>query len=1365
VPTPSRSHLARPPLSSFPVLPLLAAAGITALTGGCTGPAGKDPPAELTRVTAAVTAPGPNAVFPNVAFSPAEVLQPLPGVIHSATAAGERRGHSNAAVVNGHLLVPFAQDSGLDGGGLSFYDISDPRNPRLVKSVDAPALREAHGFGFSTSYGGDHAVFQTIDGVQFWDLTDVTNPQMVKHLTLPGIEESDYAAGAWWAFWQAPYVYLGGSGNGLYVIDASDLATAHLVTVIPTSRTGGFRLGPVFAFGNLLVTSNADLPGYSVFDISDPRQPVLTATLPSGPAIYSMQLNGNLIYGAGTDGRVYVHDVSDPRQIRPVGVSPRGPDKGGYLSFQDGFIHGGFSLGYAKFDMRTLPYQLVGTGTSGIPGRDEDFGAVIGNLVFVGNDHSEGTALIPHQAEPDLTPPAVNAVNPAHEAVSQKASTRVGISFTDQIDLDSVIPGSIVVRPVGGAALAGKLSTQTNLANFSPDQPLAPDTTYEVLVPAGGIRDYAGNPIATELRSRFSTGPFVEGGGLKCLIPPATPVEVRAPVSLAVQLSVADPGRVRVTFDLGDGAVRKARTGALGLEHRYREAGHYTVLATVTRGDETTSCSRVQTVFHPLTARAPTSSSPIVHDPRSGLVWVVNPDNDSVTAIDAATFVRRFEVPVGRNPRTLAAAPDGTIWVTNQSDGTISVVDGSAGRLAATLPVGAGTMPYGVAFAPDGQAAYVSLQATGQLLKLDPTSRSITDRFALHGQVRGIAVDADSRRVLVTRFISSEESGAQVFEVQPGNSGYHRIRSHDLHLDPGPDSEASGRGLPNYLTAVTISPDGRRAFVPSKKDNIQRGPVRDGQPLTFESMVRTVVSQIVLRGAYEDLSARRDLNDKDMAQSVSFSKYGDYALVSLQGSNEVQFLDAYTGALKGGVPVGLAPQGVAFSADHRTLFVNNFLSRSVGVYDVSGLVDSSDTSARPLAVVSTVDRERLPAFVLEGKRIFFNSTDRRMSRDGYMACASCHLDGDSDGRVWDFTQDGEGLRNTVSLLGKSGRRQGPVHWTGNFDEIQDFEHLIRNFLGGTGFLPDAVFNSGTRNQPLGDRKTLVSRELEALAAFVSSLAETPQSPHRTADGGLTPAGQSGKQLFAELGCNGCHGGPDFTDSKLGLFHDVGTLGPGSGQRLGLPLTGIDTPSLKGLWLTPPYLHDGSAATLTDVLVARNGAGKHGLTAGLPDWQLAQLTSYLMQLDDRERPGPRIGDLVVADTANAADWSVRTGFTDGDDAYGDRMGFGAFFLLDVPATLLGTTWIRPANDSVAFSGPVLVSFTLDREAAVHLLVDQRARPAVPWLDASWQPAGVVLLLENGIRPLLVLRKTFPAGPVNLPPLGLTEAVNNYLVVVK
>ena len=73
----------------------------------------------------------------------------------------------------------------------------------------------------------------------------------------------------------------------------------------------------------------------------------------------------------------------------------------------------------------------------------------------------------------------------------------------------------------------------------------------------------------------------------------------------------------------------------------------------------------------------------------------------------------------------------------------------------------------------------------------------------------------------------------------------------------------------------------------------------------------------------------------------------------------------------------------------------------------------------------TVDNETLAPDVLLGKQIFYNADDPRMNEDGYLSCASCHLDGDQDGQIWDFTQRGDGLRNTISLKGRAGMGHAP----------------------------------------------------------------------------------------------------------------------------------------------------------------------------------------------------------------------------------------------------------------------------------------------------------------------------------------------------
>jgi hypothetical protein len=118
---------------------------------------------------------------------------------------------------------------------------------------------------------------------------------------------------------------------------------------------------------------------------------------------------------------------------------------------------------------------------------------------------------------------------------------------------------------------------------------------------------------------------------------------------------------------------------------------------------------------------------------------------------------------------------------------------------------------------------------------------------------------------------------------------------------------------------------------------------------------------------------------------------------------------------------------------------------------------------------------------------------------------------------------------------------------------------------------------------------------------------------------MTEAGRAGQALFSKLGCDFCHSGPDYTDSGRGRLHDVGTLKPTSGTRGGMPLLGLDTPSLLGVWQTPPYLHDGSAATLRDVLTTANPNDQHGYTSSLSSEQVDQLVAFLQQIDGDVRP--------------------------------------------------------------------------------------------------------------------------------------------------
>jgi cytochrome c peroxidase len=276
-----------------------------------------------------------------------------------------------------------------------------------------------------------------------------------------------------------------------------------------------------------------------------------------------------------------------------------------------------------------------------------------------------------------------------------------------------------------------------------------------------------------------------------------------------------------------------------------------------------------------------------------------------------------------------------------------------------------------------------------------------------------------------------------------------------------------------------------------------------------------------------------------------------------------------------------------------------------------------------------------------------------MSDDGYMSCTSCHYGGFHDGRVWDFSNRGEGLRNTKSLLGIAGTKHGRVHWSANMDEIQDFERDIRESLGGNGFMTDEQW-ALHREDTFGVSSAGVSSELDALAAYFESLDKVGRSPYRNPDGSFTEQALEGKKIFERSLCPVCHSGSEFTDGQL---HDVGTLLPTSGERLSGPLTGIDTPTLKGVWQTAPYLHDGRAATLHEIFTKHNPNDRIGMTSNLTPLELDQLVAYLHQLDDEPEPEPSVAEPPPNCACKLAAPSERSGAD-----YALLLGIGALALL-------------------------------------------------------------------------------------------------------
>ena len=227
-----------------------------------------------------------------------------------------------------------------------------------------------------------------------------------------------------------------------------------------------------------------------------------------------------------------------------------------------------------------------------------------------------------------------------------------------------------------------------------------------------------------------------------------------------------------------------------------------------------------------------------------------------------------------------------------------------------------------------------------------------------------------------------------------------------------------------------------------------------------------------------------------------------------------------------------------------------------------------------------------------GQRLF---TDRRLSRDGTIACASCHdpARAFSDGRV-----------TAIGVFGRTGRRNAPAlinrgygrafFWDARTTTLE--EQVLRPIEDPNEM--DLPADEAAARVGL-DRATVS----QSLASYVRSILSGDAPYDRFVNGdrsALSAVEQAGLQIFRGRGnCTACHVGPNFSDERL---HDTGVAwSPSTSQftdegratvtRRLEDLGAFKTPTLREVARTAPYMHDGSLATLEAVVDFYSDGGR------------------------------------------------------------------------------------------------------------------------------------------------------------------------------
>ena len=602
----------------------------------------------------------------------------------------------------------------------------------------------------------------------------------------------------------------------------------------------------------------------------------------------------------------------------------------------------------------------------------------------------------------------------------------------------------------------------------------------------------------------------------------------------------------------------------------------------------------------------PNVSTSITLSSDGRLLLIANPDSNSVSLLDTITNQVINEIPVGIEPRSVAISPsDKYVYVSNQGSDDISIIDLSGQLVTAILQVG--DRPAGIVLSPDGTRLVVALCGEDRILIFNAHELTLETSFEVSDRPYGLAYTADGHHLLISHLLSGSIS---IINYPPYRLYFPLVTGTDAGGTSIPSSTITDEQYPcttclpvktintwpNVAPAPAVLPNksGTRAYLPQTMANGL------GLNIQFDTTVFPKISVVNLTNythqTSEHISLPETIQPVGLPWAAALAKNDNELWIVNSASNDVSVVNISDPTFPkrvAHIPVGANPRGIAISPDGAYAYINNTLDGTVSVIDAIAYQLSQNIS------ITTIP---LPPALLHGKRLYFSSATSNLALARWISCNTCHIESEHDGRTWllqylgDVPPGEQSIirRNTTSLLGMI--ETYPLRWSAEWDESADSEFSVRFEQFGEGLIDGEMYPTlGTPNQGR-------SYDLDCLALFIDSLV----TPSRSQILGETEL--RGKAIFesTETKCADCHPAPLYTDLQV---HDVGTA-DGPGEWFG-PL--IDTPTLRFLYDSAPYLHDGSAATLLEVLTTANPNGEHGITSQLNPSQIDDLISYLNAL--------------------------------------------------------------------------------------------------------------------------------------------------------
>ena len=571
-------------------------------------------------------------------------------------------------------------------------------------------------------------------------------------------------------------------------------------------------------------------------------------------------------------------------------------------------------------------------------------------------------------------------------------------------------------------------------------------------------------------------------------------------------------------------------------------------------------------------------------DNERSLVYTALTTKKSISIVDISAKQVAGKIKLDLNPNNVLLSMDGSCLFVScgKAKGAIEIIELSEKKVKASVRVG--HSPQEMALSTDGKYLYVANQFSNNVSVIDLVHSRVIATIPVIREPRAICMSQDGQTLAVANFLPAQSSVYPVVaaEITLIDVSSNAVRKNVL-LKDGSQSVAG----------LAYSPDGRFLYavhlisqyrIPITQ--LDRGWVNTNAlsiiDIKADSVYATVLLDDVDYGAANPGSICIAENQK-----MYITLAGTHELISLELNKIHNKIDAlFSGEIK---------EAYIKTAEDLSSSLN-FISPFKKRIGLQGRSPRAVVSVQNTLVVSSrfstslecitddeisnsisLGKEPFPDAVRRGELAF---CDASICFQGWQSCESCHPQGRMDGLNWDQQNDGLGNpKNTKSLL---------------------FSHVTPpSMITGIRETAELAVRNGILHTLGTSQPDEVALDMDA---YLKNLVPE-ESPYLEEYQEKDPQ-QVGKRIYINAGCDKCHNGQYLTDQKL---HNVGT---GSGDDKDVK---FDTPSLREIWRTAPYLYDGRAATMNDALTKFNMGSKHGITQNLTAKELELLVLYVNTL--------------------------------------------------------------------------------------------------------------------------------------------------------